>query len=85
MNNKNVCILLADGFEEVEAIYPADIFKRLGLNVLLTGVGDKIAKRQYGCDDFSQMRRQIFNQKRRSKIKRYINYCRYLCSSDCFA
>ena len=44
MNNKNVCILLADGFEEVEAIYPADIFKRLGLNVLLTGVGDKIVR-----------------------------------------
>lgn len=42
MNNKTVCILLADGFEEVEAIYPADIFKRLGLNVMLVGVENKI-------------------------------------------
>ena len=44
MNNKTVCILLADGFEEVEAIYPADIFKRLGLNVMLVGVDNNIVR-----------------------------------------
>ncbi len=38
MNEKTVCILLIDGFEEVEALMPADIFKRLGLNVILAGV-----------------------------------------------
>lgn len=38
MKNKTVCILLADGFEEVEALYPADIFTRLGINVILTGI-----------------------------------------------
>lgn len=35
---KTVCIILTDGFEEVEAIYPADIFKRLGLNIILAGL-----------------------------------------------
>lgn len=44
MTNKTVCILLADGFEEVEAIYPADIFKRLGLNVMLVGIEDNIVR-----------------------------------------
>lgn len=38
MNNKTVCILLADGFEETEALTPADIFKRLNINVTLAGV-----------------------------------------------
>ena len=38
MNNKTVCILLIDGFEDVEALMPADIFKRLGLGVILAGV-----------------------------------------------
>ena len=36
--NKTVCILLADGFEEVEAIFPADILKRLNINVILAGI-----------------------------------------------
>ncbi len=44
MNNKTICILLADGFEEVEAIYPADIFKRLGLNVMMTGIESNIIR-----------------------------------------
>lgn len=38
MSNKTVCILLADGFEEVEALMPADILKRLNVNVILAGV-----------------------------------------------
>ena len=38
MDNKTVCILLIDGFEDVEALMPADIFKRLGLGVILAGV-----------------------------------------------
>lgn len=38
MSNKNVCILLADGFEEVEALTPADILRRLNINVVLTGL-----------------------------------------------
>ncbi len=38
MSNKTVCILLSDGFEEVEALMPADILKRLGVHVILAGV-----------------------------------------------
>ncbi|MDD7313564.1 MAG: DJ-1/PfpI family protein [bacterium] len=38
MSTKSVCILLADGFEEVEALMPADILKRLNVKVILAGV-----------------------------------------------
>lgn len=38
MSGKTACILLADGFEEVEALMPADILKRLNVNVLLAGL-----------------------------------------------
>lgn len=38
MTVKNVVIVLADGFEEVEAIAPADVLKRLGCNVILAGL-----------------------------------------------
>jgi len=50
MSNKTICILLADGFEEVEAIYPADIFKRLGFNVILAGLDNNIIR---GTHDFN--------------------------------
>lgn len=36
-----IAILLADGFEEIEALAPADIWRRLGLNVKLAGVTGK--------------------------------------------
>ncbi len=49
MSNKTVCILLADGFEEVEALMPADIFKRLGFRVILAGVEKN---RVRGAHDF---------------------------------
>lgn len=37
---KTICILLADGFEESEAIVPADLLKRLGVNVIFTSITD---------------------------------------------
>ncbi len=37
-----IAILLADGFEEIEALAPADIWRRLGLTVKLAGVTGKI-------------------------------------------
>ena len=39
---QEIAILLADGFEEMEALAPADIWRRLGLNVKLVGVTGKV-------------------------------------------
>lgn len=35
---KTVVVVLADGFEEIEALTPADVLKRLGCDVTLTGL-----------------------------------------------
>ncbi len=37
---KQIALILAEGFEETEAITPADILTRLGYQVLLTGLSD---------------------------------------------
>lgn len=37
---KTACILLAAGFEESEAIVPADLLKRLGVNIVFTSITD---------------------------------------------
>ena len=37
---KSICILLADGFEESEAIVPADLLKRLGVNITFASITD---------------------------------------------
>jgi len=38
MNSKKAVIVLADGFEEIEAFIPMDVLRRLGFNVILTGL-----------------------------------------------
>lgn len=38
-----IAVLLADGFEEIEALTPVDIFRREGLNVKTVGINGKIA------------------------------------------
>jgi oligopeptide/dipeptide ABC transporter ATP-binding protein len=35
---KTIAILLADGFEEIEALAPADVWRRLGFEVILTSI-----------------------------------------------
>jgi 4-methyl-5(b-hydroxyethyl)-thiazole monophosphate biosynthesis len=36
---KSVIVLLANGFEEIEALTPVDVFRRAGLNVVTAAVG----------------------------------------------
>lgn len=49
-----IAILLADGFEEIEALTPLDILRRAGLDVRTVAVGSKIAVGSHGisviCD-----------------------------------
>lgn len=49
-----VVTLLADGFEEIEALTPVDILRRCGLNAKTVGVGGRIAVGSHGiavaCD-----------------------------------
>lgn len=37
---KNILVILAPGFEEIEAVAPTDIWKRLGFKVTLAGLDD---------------------------------------------
>ena len=51
---KMIAILLADGFEEIEALTPADMLRRAGLEVKLVGMNGRIAVGSHGiavvCD-----------------------------------
>lgn len=38
---KNVCVLIADGSEEMEAVIIVDILRRAGISVFLAGVGEE--------------------------------------------
>lgn len=49
-----IIVLLADGFEEIEALTPVDMLRRAGLDVKTVGVNSKIAVGSHGiavvCD-----------------------------------
>lgn len=53
--NNNVYVLLADGFEEIEALTPVDVLRRAGMNVITVGIGGKQAVGAHGvkvtCDE----------------------------------
>ena len=40
--NKKIAVLLADGFEEIEAITPIDILRRLEFDLLIAGFADEV-------------------------------------------
>ncbi|MBE6355758.1 MAG: DJ-1/PfpI family protein [Lentisphaerae bacterium] len=42
-NMKKVLLILADGFEEIEALGTADVLRRLGVEVVLAGLGGEFA------------------------------------------
>ncbi len=45
---KRACILLAEGFEEVEALTPADYLRRAGIEVTLVGITSNLVKGSHG-------------------------------------
>lgn len=48
MSGKKVIFVLADGFEELETVAPADILKRLGASVILSGLEKKTVTGAHG-------------------------------------
>lgn len=51
-----IYIFLAEGFEEVEALAPADILRRAGLDVVLVGVGGDTVTGAHGISIVCDMR-----------------------------
>ena len=46
----NVCVLIADGTEEMEAVIVVDVLRRAGISVFLAGVGgDRLVTTRAAC------------------------------------
>lgn len=52
---KTACLLLADGFEEVEALLPVDYLRRAGIDVVTAGVTAAAVKGSHGIKVFADI------------------------------
>jgi 4-methyl-5(b-hydroxyethyl)-thiazole monophosphate biosynthesis len=57
---KKALIILAGGFEEIEAIVPIDLLKRAGINVTIVGLGEKEVVGSHGVKIVAD---EIFDKK----------------------
>ena len=56
MERKKVLVILADGFEETEAVVPIDILRRAGLKVITAGLNKKSARGSHGLEILADTR-----------------------------
>lgn len=52
---KTALVVLADGFEEMEAIAPVDVLRRAGIRVTVAGLSDRIVKSSRGLSVQAEM------------------------------
>ena len=50
-----IIILLANGFEEIEALYPLDILRRLGADIKTVGINGKLIQGAHGIEVMADM------------------------------
>jgi 4-methyl-5(b-hydroxyethyl)-thiazole monophosphate biosynthesis len=59
---KSACVLLADGFEEVEAVTPIDYLRRAGIEVHILGVTGKAVAGSHGIAISASLGAEGFNR-----------------------
>ena len=59
---KTACVLLADGFEEVEAVTPIDYLRRAGIDVQILGVTGRTIAGSHGIKIEANLGTEGFNR-----------------------
>ena len=65
---KMIAILLADGFEEIEALTPLDVLRRAGLDARSVAIGSKIAVGSHGIPVICDIEASEVNEKELSTV-----------------